>query len=393
MIINKNKFKVLLSTLLITAGISQAQAEVNINGFGSIRAGQMISTDGANPLLPDLYNDDDFTFEDESLFALQFSSDLGDGFSATVQLMAEGKNDWDLEAKWAYVAYEFDGNHTLKAGRLSNPLFYNSEYENVGYTHNFARLPKSVYWGFDFATIEGISLDSSWELGDYYLNSKVLYGNWDGDLKAGSSDYAMVMTDILAVNLELSKDWWSVFAGAQVSEVDLSDMDSKLVRPSIDPYLEPSGASELEQAAFVDLMTVSGDGLYVYAGFKIDYDNWLVDMEVSDYAVQDSLDPNNTNWYFAVGKRFNDYVVTVHHEEYTQDVDDNYLSSVTNPVLNGVGNATLNSFADEVEMDVITVRWDFHPSAALKADYFVGKDNQADGGDFSGFSVGVDFVF
>ena len=175
MIINKNKFKALLSTILITAAISQAHAEVQINGFGSIRGGQMISTDGNKPLLPNLYNDDEFTFTDESLFALQFSSDLGEGLSATIQLMSEGKNNWDLEAKWAYMTYDFNEKHTIKAGRLSNPLFYNSEYESVGYAHNFARLPKSVYWGFDFSTIEGVSLDSNWELGDYYLTTKALY--------------------------------------------------------------------------------------------------------------------------------------------------------------------------------------------------------------------------
>lgn len=393
MIINKNKFKALLSTILITAAISQAHAEVQINGFGSIRGGQMISTDGNNPLLPNLYNDDEFTFTDESLFALQFSSDLGEGLSATIQLMSEGKNNWDLEAKWAYMTYDFNEKHTIKAGRLSNPLFYNSEYESVGYAHNFARLPKSVYWGFDFSTIEGVSLDSNWELGDYYLTTKALYGSWDGEYISSGVKYDMSMQNILGFNFDLNKDWWNVFAGAQISEVNNDDIDNSLIHPLLNPYLAPSGASEAEISEFLSLMTATGDGLYTYAGFKVDYNDWLIDMEIADYSVKDTVDAHNTSWFFAVGKRFNDYVVTVHHEEYRQNSDSNHLNSVTNPMLNSVGNATLESFVDEVEMDVVSVRWDFHPSAALKADYFLGKDNQVDGGDFSGFSIGVDFVF
>ena len=44
-------------------------------------------------------------------------------------------------------------------------------------------------------------------------------------------------------------------------------------------------------------------------------------------------------------------------------------------------------------IDSIHVRWDFTSSAALKADYFFGSDDRVEVGDFSGFSVGVDFIF
>lgn len=146
MIINRKNIKVILSTLLITSAIHNVQAaDLTINGFSSIRGGQMVNTDGDNPLLPNLYNDDEFTFEDESLFALQFKSDLGEGLSATVQLMSEGSNNWEVEARWAYLAYELNETHTVKAGRFANPLFYNSEYEKVGYAYTWIRPPADLY--------------------------------------------------------------------------------------------------------------------------------------------------------------------------------------------------------------------------------------------------------
>ena len=133
--------KTILSTaiLLATAVTSQASAaDIQMNGFGSVRFGQMVDVDGVNPMLPDLYNDDDLTFKDESLFGIQFSSDLGDGLSATVQLTAEGSNDFDVEAHWAYISYQINENHTVNAGRLATPLFNQSEYELVGFAHNLS---------------------------------------------------------------------------------------------------------------------------------------------------------------------------------------------------------------------------------------------------------------
>jgi hypothetical protein len=395
MIINKNKIKYSFGAILLASSISQAHAaDINVNGFASIRAGQMIDTEGNNPLLPNLYNDSELSFTDESLFALQFSSNLGEGLSATVQLMSEGKNEWNIEARWAYLAYELNEKHTIKAGRFANPLFYNSEYEKVGFTHNFARLPKSVYWGYDFSTIDGISLDSNYELGDYYLTTKVLYGSWEGDIKQGNTDYNMSLENSFAVNFDLNKDWWNVFGGVLIADVDNSDVDNSLINPSLNPYFIPSQASQSEFDHFLDLMSQSGDGSYIYGGFKIDYNNWLIDAEVANFGIKDSSDAINTNWYFAIGKRFNEYVVTLHHEEVTQKFDDSLLDSVSNPLLHAVGTETASSFAQsEIKMDVVTVRWDFHPSAALKADYFMGKDYKDGGGDFSGFSVGVDLVF
>ena len=41
----------------------------------------------------------------------------------------------------------------------------------------------------------------------------------------------------------------------------------------------------------------------------------------------------------------------------------------------------------------ITYRYDFHPSAALKIDYFRGENTLPTVGDYTVWSVGVDMVF
>jgi hypothetical protein len=278
---------------------------------------------------------------------------------------------------------------------LAKPLFYNSEYEKVGYTHNYSRLPKSVYWGFDFSTINGISLDSNYELGDYYLRTKVVYGSWDGEIyqSANNQYYDMEINDMVAVNFDLNKDWWTIFAGISISDVNNQDVDQS-INILLEPVIAISGATEAEGNAFKSSMSQTGDGQYLYGGFKIDYNDWLIDAEVTEFGVKDSSDAINTNWYFSVGKRFGDYTVTVQHEEFTQDVDNEQLNGITNPVLVGAGAQLLEGFAaSNIKMDVVSLRWDFHSSAALKADFFMGNEEKENVGDFNGFSIGVDFVF
>ena len=284
--------KTILSTaiLLATSVTSQAFAtDIQMNGFGSVRFGQMVDVDGVNPMLPNLYNDDDLTFKDESLFGIQFSSDLGDGLSATVQLTAEGSNDFDVEAHWAYISYQINDNHKINAGRLATPLFNQSEYELVGFAHNYARLPKSVYWGFDFNTFEGVSLDSQYTFEDYFLTTKLIYGNWDGDIEGINSEFK----NIVGANASLNRDWWTVFGGALISEFE-GDIDRTLTIPSVMGGVNSSNATGAEIDSFLSSISQSGkDGLYMYGGFKVDHQDWLIDYEYAQYEIQDSADAKN----------------------------------------------------------------------------------------------------
>ena len=384
---------ILMATTLATTTEALA-ADLTVNGFASVRGGQMLDVDGVNPLLPNLYNDEDFTFKDESLFGLQVSSDLGEGLSATIQFVSEGVNDFEVNAQWAYLAYQFNDNHTVKVGRMANPLFFQSEYEQIGYAHNFARLPKSVYWGFDFSTIEGVSLDSNYYLGDYFLTTKAIYGNWDGIIETSGVEVQSEFNSILGLNASLTRDWWTVFGGVLTAELE-GDLMQDVILPSVEAPIGISGATQGEIDSFLGAIDQTGkDGLYIYAGFKVDHNDWLIDYEYAQYEIEDSSDAKNQTWFLALGKRFGDYTVTLVHEDFEQNADYSVISDVTNPVLQATGRGVIDSLAARnMTIDSLNVRWDFHPSAAFKVDYFMGSDDRPEVGDFSGFSVGVDFIF
>lgn len=377
-----------------------AHAEIRFNGFASIHLSSLNSDNGASPF--GQYEEGNTSFKDESLFAIQASSDLGEGLSATVQLVAEGQDDYEVDARWAYLSYSLNDEHTLSAGRFANPIFYQSEYEKVGFAHNYARLPKAVYIGFDFSTIEGIAIDSNYYIGDYTLSTKFLYGNWDGSvfLSATGQDEYFQLKNLFSGRATLAGDGWNIFAGSFIAELDGGTIDQNAIAGSAAPGIAAAqalGASQAEIDTFLDAITWGGkDGIYSYLGFNVDRNSFLVDFEYSSYGVKDSSDGWNDTWFFAVGYRLSDTVaVILHTEDYKEDgKDTDFLNGVNNPVLFATGAAIKEALsAVEFKGNGLTMRYDFHPSATLKADYFMGESTRADVGDYSIFTVGIDLVF
>lgn len=388
-----------LGLVLVTALMpATVLAEVTLNGFASIR-GTSVSSDGGLEPFPG-FEEGELSFNPESLFALQAQADLGEGLTATVQLFGEGRSDFEVEARWAYLSYQFNDTHRLSAGRFANPIFHQSEYEKVGYAHNFSRLPKAVYIDFEFSTIEGIALDSQYNIGDYSLSTKLLFGGWSGEIfSAVTNNYTdFGLDNIISANATLAADWWQVFVGVFGAEIDGGAVDASTIFPLAATGIAAATKAGATAAQIEDFKSHIGwdgkDGFYWFSGFAIDRDNWLVDFEFVDYVVKDSTDAPNQSWYLALGRRFDNVVVTVHTEDYAQDTDYDFINGTTHPVLLATGKGLNNAFAQrEFDGVGLSVRYDFHPSAAFKADYFSGTDTRAAVGDYKILSFGIDLVF
>lgn len=396
--INKTGVAVLLALSSTSVYSTYANAELKFNGFGSVR-GTYVDTDSIKQPFADLPEDGEVSFKDESIFGIQARADLGDGLSATVQFVADGKDDFEVEARWAYVSYKLDNQHTVNIGRFANPIFYQSEYEIVGYAHDFGRLPKSVYFGFDFNNLEGISLDSNFEFGGYNLDTKVLYGTWDGDITVVSTgrDESIGLDDVMLGRVVLSKDWWKIFAGGFVGEFTDGSLNTFL-RGTVAPGSQvalANGATEAQAAELAQLVQYEGkDGEYWYSGFNIDYSDIIANFEYAKYDVDNTLFPETRAWYFSLGYRFDEYVVTVRREQMQRVVNYSQVSTIEHPILNAVGRGVHDVLSGGTIDGVgLTVRYDFHPNAAFKFDYFNAEDKTALDGDYSILSMGVDVIF
>ena len=190
-------------------------AEVNWSGFMSLVAGQTLDEDTTTDvgfIGYDATYDDSLRFDLDSVVALQGQVVANDKLRATVQLVGRGGNDFDIEAEWAYVSYDLTENLTLNAGRYRLPLYFYSDFLDVGYTYHWIRPPVEVYGGP--SSTNGINLYYSNYIGDYEVSTQYWSGKAATEVAPGVD---LVITDN-GVNAQIGKDWWKVrgvFAQAQ----------------------------------------------------------------------------------------------------------------------------------------------------------------------------------
>ncbi|MDP2564490.1 porin [Pseudoalteromonas marina] len=361
-----------------TLASAAASAEVRINGFASIVAGKTLDSDAT------LYGyDDEISFKEESMFALQLSADLQEKLTATAQIVASGENNYDAEFEWAYLTYEFNDGLQLSAGKMRAPFYKYSDFLDVGYAYRWVRTPQSVY-SLDFSTYEGLSLLHTSQLGDWDSSVQVVYGSFDDE--AGGA--RTILDDFAGVNWSVSRDWFSARAGYFVADTSVVLSDTSELKGLVD-LLSASGFGD--QADSID---IDGDrGTFLALGMSVDYNNILVDAEFTKLSQDDNVLPDESQYYVSVGYRLDDTTI---HFTYEDNDDSNGASDYDQlpqiPMLNAAVNGAFASMTAKSNVYTIGARYDFHPSAAFKIDLSRFKDKVSDT-ETDVLSVGVDLVF
>ena len=360
---------------------SYASAEVRINGFASIIGGKSLDSDST------LYGyDDDITFKNESVFALQLSADLHEKLTATAQIVARGENDFNAEFEWAYITYEFSDELQLSAGKMRAPFYKYSDFLDVGYAYRWVRPPKSVY-GIPFSTYEGLSLVYSSQLGDWDSTLQGFYGAFEGDIDVFGTDLPAELNNFGGVNWNLSYDWFSARAAYIMVDTSISSNDSDLIQ--LVGALSANGLTDTAN----DLITDEDKTTFVGVGFSIDYENFLFDAEYTQFEVEDSILAKQTQYYTSVGYRFDSVIVHFTYENNDDEHDSSRFNTIESiPSLNAAVNGALESINAQSNVYTIGARYDFHPSAAFKIDFSRFEDDITDT-ETDVVAIGVDLVF
>lgn len=128
-------------------------------------------------------------------------------------------------------------------------------------------------------------------------------------------------------------------------------------------------------------------------GFNIDKNDWLFVSEITKATVDNSFISDQESFYVSIGHRFDNITPYVSFEKEDNNAKTDIYAGVpaASPVFAPVAGL-VNSL--EMERDIINVgvRYDFHPSAAFKAQYTNADNKTADRKD-SVLVVGVDLVF
>jgi hypothetical protein len=348
--------KTALSIALFAAVSTPAFAEVNISGFGQVVAG----TSGDE--IETIYNyDDKVDFTQESLFALQIDGEMTDGFSATVQLVARGAEDFDPEFAWAYITYDISDAFDLRAGRFRAPFYRYSDFLEVGYAYHWTRVPATVYDTLAVTTIDGVNLSHSTFVGDWYSRVQLVAGSRDADIGTEESPAPLKNDDILGVSWDLSYEWFSARAAYFRTTATLEFAEFA-------PVLDAIAASGYPDVA--DRIAFEEDaGTFLGFSLEGDWDNYFAGAEWVRREADESFLNDVRSWYVTGGTRIGPWTFHLTYAENDAQAQTEEISGlpVTSP-LYPLTFGFLSSFASEYQSLNIGARWDVRSNVALKFD-------------------------
>lgn len=352
-----------LCTALALCG-NDAKSEINFSGFISVNAGKVLSGTGVPQYdVPPTFladypivssYDEDWSFTPESLIGIQANGNLAQGLTATAQMVARGANDYDAVLEWAYLSYNLNDNWTVQAGKKRLPLFYYSDFYDVGYAYVWMRPPADTYtWQIFNYTGANVTYRNTW--GEWAFVANGYTGSEDSqDNKLLSQFFFLeptreVWKDILGGVVNLSRDWL---------EFRLTHMRYTNKRYRSGQPVLWDGKDERE-------------GKFYGASVNGDFGNIFFLTELNRLDLGGNLDTA----MLTLGYRFDNLTPFIGYSTFVED---------------GEGDT------EDHNTTFIGIRWDLHPSAAFKVQYDQVKDNSFDlavAGDSKNITFGLDIVF
>ena len=368
--------------LVVTAACvtsNTALAEVNINGFASIKGGM---TTGKDDTLYGYTND--LEFKEESLFAVQLSSDLGEKLSVTAQLMAKGANDYDAKFAWAFLSYQLSDNWRLNAGRFRIPFYKYSDYLDVGYAFDWARTPRAVY-DVEFDTMDGISFYHSTSIADMTSNIQLVYGAYEGDISVSGALSRSKVQDITGGSWELSNDWLSARVAYFMADVTINATAFTPLLSALNTFGFGAVAREIDFN--------EDEGTFFGFGLSYDRNNWVAVTEYTNVKVKNSYMADRDAYFVSVGRRFDSITPYISYEK-DDDVSKSAIYKAIPPQVPLLATVAAVVESQRADRDTWSfgMRYDFHPSAAFKVQLSSAKDNYTLEKDRL-LTMGVDLVF
>lgn len=378
--------KALLATALSVALVNTAQANIRINGFANFVGGTASEDRVISPTQDPLYGyDDKISFREESLFALQASGDVNDRMSATVQVLARGENDFDVDFEWAYLTYRVTNNLAASAGRFRNPLFRISDSLDVGYSHHWISAPQAVY-DVPFNDLDGFRLDYSDFAGDWEYKLGAAFGTFENEISAGTIEGDTTYL----VSAEIANEWLNlraVYGSANVT-FNQAELNTRIetqlrdVAPSLADFL----LMEDDTAEFLGV------------GVQIDTFDWFIGGEYTIIDIEESYTPEDKAWYVTAGFRAGKWTPSVTFQSFEGDEVKGLeqLAALGEPFQTAITPSLLevNSiFAQNYTVSAATIRYDYDANIALKAEISRYSDDLNEDKDATLGRIAINYVF
>lgn len=390
----------LVALCLATFTTPALSAEIDISGFATIAGGIADETNTAYQAY-----DEDADFKTDSLLAVQLDSDLGNGLSATAQIISKGVSNWETAFEWAYVSYDATDNWRLLLGRQRTPQNFFSDFVDVSYSYHWLTPPANMY-RYSFDSYDGLGSMYNFSAGETDNTLHILVGRSD------DNPLPEVISELDNKNYGIiawTTNWRNLSFRATVNRSELT-----LSLPSLDDTIvsiwdslsdTPLAATGIDFGAIADGVAAVDDDIDGYSvGAKIDFANSFVVAEWADSDASNSFLGQTERWYISGGIIRNDLTFHLTYGVEEVDVDMGFLGAASSipalaPLIVGTQQALDGSTKDE-DFVIAGIRWDFHSSAAAYVEYTSFQDDYVSALDPSDmdedkgiFRVGISVLF
>ncbi|WP_416307805.1 hypothetical protein [Neptunicella sp. SCSIO 80796] len=372
-----------------------ATAEIRFSGFATVAAGMTSGSD-------ETFNgyDDDFDMKTGSFFAIQGSSDLGEGLSATVQILSRGENDWDPKFAWAYLSYEANDEWRILLGRQRAPLFLYSDYLDVSYAYHWIRPPAAVY-DLPFDSFDGVGSIYTANFDQSTLTTHIVFGNnTDKQVLFSGTPISTEFKQLLGGSVTWNYDWLTLRGAYFQSDLTFPFEQGAPDSTAAGLAALQAGWAQTPFASISDELDVNDDrGVFTELGLQIDLNDWLFVVEGTKVNIDHTILPDQSSWYASLGKRMGSFML---HATYgkNKDTSEDILGNSGVPVgadptldfLYASTQGALDSLNEDSDFYTLGARWNFHDSAALKFE-FTSTDSELTNQDANLFQLAIVSVF
>ena len=315
---------------------------------------------------------EDLTFETDTRFGLQISSDVSENMSVVAQLLGRGTNsNFDAIVEWAYVDYEFADWISLRAGKVKQPVYLVNDYVEVGYAYPWIRPPVEVYYlNNPLNTVNGAELLLAFPVGPGTLSFQPYIGSNRDDIPNSQGQAYFEAENIYGIDVKYSGRGYTVHASN--FQCDVKTFGSLTNVPTafgfdVDVNLNGKGECDVTSAG----LTFDVANVVVYAEWQ---ERTTTETLSRPFGDQDA-------WYATLGYRIGKWLPHI-----TYATIDGKASTVTPGAVecaaSGTGCATpvgvfnpgdpMFNFPIAVQTSITAgLRYEVNDSAALKFEYAV----------------------
>lgn len=365
--------------LVVAGSIPAAHADeaFSLSGFASAVAGKVLSGERSEALnsydCPCFVADyghgalygPRWSLKQESKVGLQATYNASPTLSATAQVVGRGVDGVKAGLEWAYLSYEVSPSWTLQLGRKRLPIYYYSDFQDVGYAYTWVRPPADLY-GWEIVNYNGVNATWRGQMGAWALKSNLFGGRESSRDNLYQRIYYATPQNVTWKNIVggdflVSRDEWSArltYIRSQVQQFDRSSGER------VTPASDSPRSAERQQ--------IFG------ASINADFERWFLR---SEYSVFDrsSYSYKSNAWMLGVGARMGSFTAMLTSSKYGEK----------------------NSFAPLTEQHdsgwSATLRYELSAGSALKLQFDRFRDRSGPELDFVGhsrlLSVSLDTVF